>query len=1103
MPARINRRPVEPSIKRLFVCLVACVIVAVADEAHAWAGYTSDQSGAAQDAPDEQRELARRAFAEGERLRAELTKQSLQEAAGKYAEAHTHWLYAGSQREAAAALEAVGETQFILSEYDKALTAYRMALSMRRAMNDDLGSVGALNGIGYTYVYLGQNQLALSNLGQAMALLKKPQTPGGDDERARKEAQLQNSLGEVYYSLSDVKNALDSFNRARALWTRVGDVKGEALADLNLGYMNYNFGDLKGARELYNRSLTLSLSTGDRRGEAFSRTALGGVHSYLGEQQAALDLHNEALKIFSSIGDREGEAVTLNGIGTAYQRLNKPREALDNYDRAMGLYHDIGNRDFEALSKVYVATVHRAAGETEQALYYYNESLALLRKVGNRRIETYVRNDLATIYGSSGRTRSALREYVRALKLYKGFDDKRGLAGTLNGIADIYYSSGQARKALSLYERSLSLSREAQDRGAEISTTYKLARAERDAGEIDQALSRVETAIKLIEGLRVKAGGPDQRASYFASVHQDYELYVDLLMEMHRRDPAGGFASAALYASERSRARSLLEMLAEARVDIRRGAHPALVEEADSLARLLDARAEYLVRVLSAGHGKDDVEGVNAEIRGLAAQYDQVQAQILEQSSLYLTLTQPKLLRLEDIQAELEDDNTLLLEYALGEERSYLWAITSDSLESYELPGRATLEDAAREVYGLLTARQPVRGESQTVYDERVATSDARYRQRALALSRMLLGKLSGRLGKKRLIVVAEGALQYIPFEALPIASPGGGEEESNPDGLPNPTASTATLVADHEIVYLQSASMLTALRRDRRLPEAERKGVAVLADPVFGRDDPRVRREAGQGASPEVREDADLQGSLRAVGEEGGLDLSPLPSTLDEANAIVDAAPYNSTRVATCFQANKEAVTGAEFGKYKVLHFATHGIINNEQPKLSGVVLSLVDRRGKPQSGFLRLTDIYKLDLSADLVVLSACRSALGQHLSGEGFVGLTRGFIYAGSGSVVASLWKVDDEATAELMRHFYHAMLKEGLPPAAALQKAKLKMQAHPRWHHPFYWAAFVIQGEYREPIKIKGYGVVHALLLAAAIVALAPVFYSVRRGRKSAA
>jgi CHAT domain-containing protein len=1038
-----------------------------------------------------------KSVAEGEALRAEWTEKSLREAVGRYADAYLRWYSIGNEREAAEALEAEGALHFILSEYRPAINAYQLAATIRRALKDELGVIGDLNSIGYTHIYLGQNRQALSYLDPAMSRLRELRQYGGDPERSSKEAQLLNSLGEAYYSLSEVKKALDAFEHSLRLWLAVGDRRGEAVARLNIGYMYYDFGDLKGASEQYEQSLLLWRALGDKRGEALSLTAKGGVHSFLGEQQTALSLHGEALNTFRSIGDRYGEAVTLNGIGTAYEGLNRPQEAIDNYEEAMRLYSTIGNQDFEALAKFYIGAVFRATGQTARAVELYNQSLALLKEVGDLRLETYVLRDLATVNGSSGQVDAALKKYETVLNLYKRFEDKRGRANTLSSIGDTYYSSGQVRKAQDFHEQALTLFQTAQDRGAEISTQYKLALDERALGDVGRALSRMDDSTKLIEGMRVKAGSPDLRATYFAAVRQHYQLYVDLLMDMQKRQPADGYASEALYVSERSRARAFLDMLAEAKVDIRRGAASTLVEKADTLEHALDARAEFQTRVLSGRHTGADAEEVGKEIRGLSAEYDEIQSQIREQSLLYVTLTQPKLLRLEDIQAELKDTNTLLLEYALGDERSYLWAITADSFTSYELPGKKIIEDEAEDVYRSISARQHVNGETQAKYEERVAEADDKFWPSALALSKTLLGPVADRLGAQRLVIVAEGALQLVPFEALPVISSRRGEIESyfiNDSHLPE---NSVTLVAEHEVSYLQSASMLLALRQEKRPPESERKGIAILADPVFRKDDSRVDKGADPGG---LNPAPPPQGSQEGEQSED-LNLPRLPSTREEAKVISGYAPWGAATVITDFDANKTAVVKGEFNKYKILHFATHGVVNNEQPELTCVALSLVDQKGNSQGGFLRVPDLYKLNLSADLVVLSACRTALGKHVGGEGFVGLTRGFMYAGSRSVLASLWKADDEATAELMGHFYHAMLGEGLPPGAALQKAKQLMQSDPKWKHPFFWAAFTLQGEYREKVKVNSPWAAYALIVVPFAAASFALFVYLRRsGRR---
>jgi CHAT domain-containing protein len=1051
MSLRKERRPSEfmllrflPHLLILFLLFVQCEITATAKDEKEEAQY----------------KLALESLAQAASLKSGWKKQSIQEAVAKYNVAYSLLLSIDSPREAAETIEAAGDLHFVLSEYHEALDAYQKAIPLWRALKGQLGLGGALTKIGYTYIYLGENQLALSYLKRARAFLNNHVAAKGDREHTIKEAQLLNSIGEVYYSLSDVKIALESFNRALELSTSVEDRNGEALAHLNLGYMNFNFGDLNGARSHYEKALSRWIALGHKRGEALARTAIGGIHSFLGEQQTALDLHNKALDLFRYVGDRQGEAATLNGIGSVYEGLNKPQEAFDNYEEAMSIYHDIGNRDYEALGKLYMGIVNRSIGRTEQTLKYLYEALSLLQQVGDKRLETHALKELAATYDLSGQTERALNQYRHVLTLYGRFEDKRGRADTLSSIGDIYFAAAQTKNAHRFYDRALELHQLAQDRSAEISALYKLAIVEREMGDIDRALSRIELSVKLIERLRMNAGTPNFRAAYLASLRKHYELYVDLLVDMDKRHAGGGFLTTAFFISESSRARSLLETLAEAKIDLRYGANPKLIERADSLEQLLDSTTEYQMRLLSSEHNKEDIEANDKKIRNLTAEYEETQSQIREQSSLYAALTKPKLLHVAELQAELNNSNTLLLEYALGEPRSYLFAISSVSFKTYELPARSILEKSAGEVYNLLTARQRVKGESQSRYEERVATADSQYTNAVSSLSQMLLEPVASQLGNQRLIIVSDGTLHYIPFEVLtppPANLVGNNSREAN---IP--------LVAQHEIVYLQSASMLRALRDAKDHALSNSSGIAILADPVFDRDDPRVPAKA----KPEPSHNGELP--KRSTDLNDGqieIQLPRLLSTRDEAKMIVRAAPDGSSKVVTSFRATKATVVADDFSRHKILHFATHGVVNDRQPEQSGIMLSLVDEEGNAQNGFLRLSDVYKLKLNSDLIVLSACRSALGKQISGEGFVGLTRGFISSGAQNVIASLWKVDDEATAEFMNQFYQAMLRRQLTPTAALQKAKQSMQAHPKWNHPYYWAAFVAQGEYQNKITIE--------------------------------
>jgi CHAT domain-containing protein len=307
-----------------------------------------------------------------------------------------------------------------------------------------------------------------------------------------------------------------------------------------------------------------------------------------------------------------------------------------------------------------------------------------------------------------------------------------------------------------------------------------------------------------------------------------------------------------------------------------------------------------------------------------------------------------------------------------------------------------------------------------------------------------------GQLAGKRLLIVSDGALQYLPFAALP-----------TPDSL-GKDKTPVPLIVNHEIVNLPSASTVAIIRQDTNGRKLAPKKVAVIADPIFSKDDERLKTSVS--AQPVNPNDLDSLALTRSA-QEADVTFQRLPFTRKESDRILSLVPNTQSQSAFDFAANRAIAISPELSQYQIVHFATHGILNSQNPELSGIVLSLVDQKGTPQNGFLRLNDIFNLNLPAELVVLSACETGLGKEIKGEGLVGLTRGFMYAGSPRVLVSLWSVADEGTSELMTRFYKKMLQDNLKPAAALRAAQIEMLQDATWKSPYYWAAFTLQGEWR--------------------------------------
>jgi CHAT domain-containing protein len=502
--------------------------------------------------------------------------------------------------------------------------------------------------------------------------------------------------------------------------------------------------------------------------------------------------------------------------------------------------------------------------------------------------------------------------------------------------------------------------------------------------------------------------------------------------------------------------------------DIREGVDAALLQREREIQRRLNARAQ--MQVLSQPHSEAQASAIAQEIETLIKDLQQVETQIRQTSPHYASLMQPQPLALKEIQTQVLDQDTVLLEYSLGEERSYLWLVTPGSISSYELAKRSEIEIAARHFYDLLNARNArVKGEINAQRTIRVAQADAEIPIAAASLSRLVLAPVAGQLGTKRLMIVADGVLHFVPFAALPVLS---GEVLST-NRMPS------LLIADHEIVNLPSASTLAVVRGEVAGRQKAPRSLVALADPVFMKDDERVKRGRDENTSgdrprwvtkpPRAESTMDRQLVKAAAEDTGvaseGLYVPRLPGTRKEAEQIAAMVPANDRRLALDFAASRETATSAELGEYRYVHFSTHGLLNSVHPELSGVVLSLVNERGEAQDGFLRAHELFNLKLPAEVVVLSACQTGIGKNIRGEGLVSLTRGMMYAGAPRVVVSLWGVSDWGTTELMVRFYHGMLKEGIRAAAALRAAQISLMNDKRWASPYYWAPFTLQGEWR--------------------------------------
>lgn len=996
--------------------------------------------------------LAEDLMADADRLFTEYKVESTRAAIEKLKAALSSWQEADESARRADTLRRIADLYQVLGDFQNSVTFYEQALSAaRRAHNEEI-EIQVLCGVSFVRILMGEMDHARRDATRALRLSRKIGNKAA-------EARSLSTTGEIYYWFGDLQKSLDLYQKALPLWEADGNRRGIAQTHAALGFIYSDLGDTSSASISYQKALSGFDTITDHLGQAVTLTAMGRLYSRLGERQEALDLFRRAMELMHPIGNPIEEARILTGIAYTYNDLAEKRLAIEYYEKALALYRTTIYKGIK--NTLYdLGGVHLSVGEYDKALQYFSEDLSLSIATADRRGKAYAIRGIGAIYAARGENTKALREYLSALTFYRAEKDRRGQADTLNLIGQIYneLDHSQARTSFLL---AMDLGRQANYPLAEMASLANLASLDRKRGDLAGALTHTEAALTIAESLREKVASPDFRASYFSSVRQLYQLYIDVLMALHKNNPDQHYDIKAFEASERARARCLLDTLSAARVGIREKVDPELRNRERMLRQELTAKIERKLQMSTDVQASAAGVELQNEIEELTERYRDVSTQVRLKGLQFTDASQPKPLNLREIQAQGLDRDTLLLEFFLGDENSYLWIVSNESINGYVLPSKKTIEDVANRVRSLLTAPAPVEGESFADRETRLQNIQEQYWKEAAALSQMLFGQTGDTFGNKRLLVVPDGALQYIPFNALPAA---GSTEDPRP------------LLLDHEIAYQSSASALVIMRNAAR-DRTPSKAIAVFADPVFEADDPRLRstRSGDDAASKTGEDEQALHQALRDTGVSwAGRSIPRLLASREEATAVLEFASGDMNQEALDFSADKASATNPELRDYRIIHFATHGVFDNEHPELSGLLLSRFDPFGHQKEGFLRLDDIYNLDLSAELVVLSACNTGLGKDVKGEGLVGLVRGFIYAGTSRVVASLWKVDDDATAELMKHFYRKMLQERRSPSAALREAQLAMWQKQRWRAPYYWAAFVMQGEYSGTIDIRQRG-----------------------------
>lgn len=834
---------------------------------------------------------------------------------------------------------------------------------------------------------------------------------------------------------------ISCFERALPLARQAGNAPLEVSILNRLGRAYRDAGELGRAAESFDEALVLARKIGDVRGTATTLTNRGVVDEWMGDPHRAVDRYREALELWRREDDPGEIAQALDNLGTVLGVLDHHDEALDVLAEALRLARRTGDVDREANIETGIGWIHYLRGEPWAGLAPLREAEALRRAGDDPRAEAGVLDRLGTVLHAAGQPQAAEETFRRSLAIAKSMDLPGYRAAIEANLGCLLAEIGRSTEAAGYLDRARDYFEGSQDPKSWSQTEYCLARLAREQGDRDAALDHVQRALAIVERLRerARAAGHHYQPIW---LWQDYaELEVALLLDRYRSLGEPQDLAAAFAAADQMRARTLYELVVATRTGAERAAGRALEAHAERIqAQLSDLGARRTALLATVGSSSAPTE-LDAEIRRRRLALQNIHAEMREAARNAGRLGLPQSVSAAEAQ-RLLDTRTVLLTYVLGAERSHLLTLTRERVEVFELAPRKVLEDHAEGLYYALKGSRK---------------ADGQWLLAATALGRLLLPPEAVPPEADRLLIAADGILHYVPFAVL------GSPRTASAAG-----SASRLVFDDFEVVTIPSAAVLAALRQRRLARQPAPKAVAVFADPVFSPADPRV--SAAPHPAPAVRPgsagDRPLSDPLERAISPDRLPEGPLPrlpATAIEATAILARIPASQSLARLGPEATKQAVLSADLGAYRILHFATHAWIDERFPELSGLVLSTVDRAGREIDGALYLHEIDRLDLAADLTVLSGCQTALGRRIRGDGLLGLTQGFFHAGSSQVLVSLWSLDDSGAARLMDEFYRRLLDEGETPAAALRQAQLWLREQHAFRAPRYWAPFVLQGD----------------------------------------
>lgn len=975
------------------------------------------------DAKNEDKEeiLARKLYLEGRILRGEGTIKALKASIEKYLSALAVWKKLNNLVAQEECLSFIGLAYHEVKDEIPAIKYYEEALEITKQTKNVYQEAVLLGNIGVSNHSLGEFEKARNFYNKSLVTLEQ-----NNKTETEQGAIVLYNLAQLYSDFGNNDEAVICLKKAINIAVKNNYIFEQPRYFSFLAQQYERAGKYDESLDAGMRSLSLATKVNSLMLQHEACLTIGSIHNTFGNRQKAIEYFYKALDLSKTVGDKHGEGIINNRIGLTYTYMTDFEKAIEFYEKSLTLLGGDKIQQSQVLNNL--GMVYKRQKKYEKSLDYFAKSLSVKKQLNLVNQEIIVMNNIASTYID-------LQEYEKAEEILNHTLEKNKLIGntveeanTKYYLAKLYLGKHDYQKARTICEDSLSMldvistnydTRKINNLGLLAKISFEEKKYEEVEKYVKQAFDVANNAFNILSR--------DEFRISFSSISEDfYDFVISFYMER------GNF-NTALELNEIIKVRSLTTLINEKSLDITQGYNSKKTEIQQKIASKSAILANLSSNKTQNKANKKEITALREDLEVLKNNLDLVKKDLAESNPDYYRLIESKKVSTEDIKLMMDKD-TVLLEYFLGNTKSYLWILTSNSVKTFVLPSKNEIEKLVEEYIGLM----------QNMYKEdNLTNKQESYTKLSRSLSKVLVLPAINEMQGKRLIIVPDKILHFLPFASL-----------LDENDLP--------LVVKHELVYLPSASFVVSLReKGANQKEETNKSVLIVADPVFNKSDSRIsKKDTKDEKKIENQTDFELEMALRDFSN-----INRLPYTREEGYNIKKLFNSPDTEMLLDFDANLEKLNILNLRQFPFIHFSTHTLINEKNPELSGLLLSMVDENGNKKSGILTVNQILNLNLNADLVVLSACKTALGKPSGQEGLVGLTRSFFYAGSRKVMGSLWNVSDKGTNELMTRFYTYITKEKLKPVAALREAQKSMINDDKWSSPFYWAAFQIYGDWK--------------------------------------